>query len=67
MIFFVLILMQCFRAARVSIDNLQKSLKKMDSDIKNLETDLTNSKVPQDNDDQFYNVMLVSFLVKMIT
>ncbi|XP_077284054.1 protein diaphanous-like isoform X2 [Arctopsyche grandis] len=46
------------RAARVSIDNLQKSLKKMDSDIKNLETDLTNSKVPQDNEDQFYNVML---------
>lgn len=49
------------RAARVSIDNLQKALKKMDSDVKNLETDLVNSKVRQDEDDEFYSTMAVSF------
>lgn len=43
------------------MDNLQKSLKKMDSDIKGLEADLQNSKQPQDSEDCFYTVMAVSF------
>lgn len=45
------------RASRVSMENLQKALKKMDTDIKNLETDMVNSKVPQGPDDLFNEVM----------
>ncbi|GBP24839.1 Protein diaphanous homolog 3 [Eumeta japonica] len=45
------------RAARVSMENVQKALTKMDNDIKSLETDLTNAKVPQGPDDKFYEVM----------
>ncbi|XP_060808881.1 protein diaphanous isoform X2 [Amyelois transitella] len=45
------------RAARVSMENLQKSLKKMDSDIRALETDLNNSRVPQCPDDLFHETM----------
>ncbi|XP_045770390.1 protein diaphanous isoform X2 [Maniola jurtina] len=45
------------RAARVSMENLQKALKKMDNDIKALETDLNNSRVPQSPDDLFHETM----------
>ncbi|XP_072948697.1 protein diaphanous [Epargyreus clarus] len=45
------------RAARVSMENLQKALKKMDNDIRSLEMDLNNSKVPQCPDDLFHETM----------
>lgn len=45
------------RAARVSMENLQKSLKKMENDIRALETDLNNSRVPQSPDDLFHECM----------
>ncbi|XP_059482585.1 protein diaphanous isoform X2 [Neocloeon triangulifer] len=45
------------RAARVSVDTIGKTLRTMDTSIRNLETDLTNSKVPQNADDKFYDVM----------
>ncbi|XP_022824018.1 protein diaphanous-like [Spodoptera litura] len=45
------------RAARVSMENLQKALKKMENDIKALEMDLNNSRVPQCPDDLFNDSM----------
>ncbi|KAK6645426.1 hypothetical protein RUM43_001703 [Polyplax serrata] len=45
------------RASRVSLDNIQKILRQMDSSLKNLETDLQNSKVPQCDDDLFFTSM----------
>lgn len=45
----------------MSLDNIQKTLRQMDSSIKNLETDLANSKVPQSDEDKFAEVMGVSF------
>lgn len=45
------------KASRVSLDNVQKILRQMDSSIKNLETDLANSKIPQSDDDRFTEVM----------
>ncbi|XP_061381445.1 protein diaphanous isoform X6 [Danaus plexippus] len=45
------------RAARVSPENLQKALKKMENDIRSLETDLNNSRVPQCADDLFHETM----------
>ncbi|KAI8433337.1 hypothetical protein MSG28_015382 [Choristoneura fumiferana] len=45
------------RAARVSMENVQKALKKMDNDIRALETDLNNSRVPQCPDDLFHETM----------
>lgn len=45
------------RAARVSMENLQKALKKMENDIRALETDLNNSRVPQCPDDLFHESM----------
>lgn len=45
------------KASRVSLDNIQKILRQMDSSIKNLETDLLNSKVPQSDEDCFAEVM----------
>ncbi|KAL0858771.1 hypothetical protein ABMA27_011242 [Loxostege sticticalis] len=45
------------RAARVSMENLQKSLKKMENDIRALETDLNNSRVPQSPEDTFHEKM----------
>ncbi|XP_045508726.1 protein diaphanous isoform X2 [Colias croceus] len=45
------------RAARVSMESLQKSLKKMENDIRSLETDLNNSRVPQSPDDMFHECM----------
>ncbi|XP_026739587.1 protein diaphanous isoform X3 [Trichoplusia ni] len=51
------------RAARVSMENLQKALKKMENDIKSLEMDLNNSRVPQCPDDLF-NESMSSFAVE---
>ena len=49
------------RASRVSMDTIQKTLKQMDSSIKNLETDLKNaSKLAVTEDDKFLEVMGVS-------
>lgn len=48
------------RASRVSLENIQRTLKQMDSNIKNLEQDLANSKVPQSDQDLFAKVMTVS-------
>jgi len=46
------------RASRVSLDSIQKTLKQMDSSIKNLETDLKNaSKLAASEDDKFLEVM----------
>ncbi|KAF5285112.1 hypothetical protein FQA39_LY16801 [Lamprigera yunnana] len=45
------------KASRVSLDVIQKTLKQMDSSIKNLETDLSNNKLPQSDDDKFFETM----------
>lgn len=49
------------RAARVSTDTIQKYLRQMDANCRNLETDLSNCKMPQCDDDKFIEVMAVSF------
>ncbi|XP_066595144.1 protein diaphanous isoform X2 [Prorops nasuta] len=45
------------RASRVSLENVQRILRQMDSNIRNLEQDLTNARVPQSSDDLFSEVM----------
>lgn len=50
------------KASRVSTDIIQKALNIMESNVKNLETDLANNKISQDEDDKFSEVMGVSFL-----
>lgn len=45
------------RASRVSMDNVQKTLKQMDSSVKNLEMDLKNAKAAQSDEDKFLEVM----------
>ncbi|XP_074040398.1 diaphanous related formin 1 isoform X3 [Leptinotarsa decemlineata] len=45
------------QASRVSLDTIQKTLQQMDSNIRNLKTDLTNNRVPQGDDDKFLEVM----------
>nr|XP_034173007.1 protein diaphanous isoform X3 [Osmia lignaria] len=45
------------RASRVSLENVQRTLRQMDSNIRNLEQDLSNAKVPQSDDDRFVEVM----------
>jgi diaphanous 2 len=45
------------RASRVSLDTIQKTLKQMDSNIRNLQTDINNNRVPQSGDDKFLEVM----------
>ena len=46
------------KASRVSLESVQKTLKQMDSAIKNLETDLKNSaRTVQDKDDKFEECM----------
>lgn len=45
------------RAARVSIENIQKTMHQMTTSLKNLKSDLENSKVPQSPDDKFVEVM----------
>ncbi|XP_012224016.1 protein diaphanous isoform X2 [Linepithema humile] len=45
------------RASRVSLENVQRTLRQMDTNIRNLEQDLANAKIPQDNEDLFIDVM----------
>merc|ERR1719431_855432 len=46
------------KASRVSLESVQKTLKQMDSSIKNLEMDLKNSaRTVQDKDDKFEECM----------
>ncbi|XP_056641001.1 protein diaphanous isoform X2 [Diorhabda sublineata] len=45
------------QASRVSLDTIQKTLKQMDSSIRNLKTDVANNRVPQGDDDKFLEVM----------
>ncbi|KAJ8687905.1 hypothetical protein QAD02_023700 [Eretmocerus hayati] len=45
------------RASRVSLENIQRTLRQMDSNIRNLEQDLANAKVPQCDQDLFAKVM----------
>ena len=47
------------RASRVSLDTIQKTLKQMDSNIRNLQTDINNNRVPPGEDDKFLEVMEV--------
>lgn len=49
------------RASRVSLENVQRTLRQMETNIRNLEQDLTNAKVPQCDEDLFIDVMKVSF------
>lgn len=45
------------KAARVSLENIQKTMRQMNSSLKNLESDLSNNKLPQSEDDKFLEVM----------
>ncbi|KAK0082986.1 hypothetical protein PV325_009545 [Microctonus aethiopoides] len=45
------------RASRVSLENIQRTLRQMDSNIRNLEQDLLNSKVPLSSQDRFAEIM----------
>lgn len=45
----------------MSLDTIQKTLKQMDNNLKNLKTDLENNRIPQSDDDKFVEVMDVSF------
>lgn len=47
------------RASRVSMENVQRTLRQMESNIRNLEQDLANAKVPQSSDDLFADIMKV--------
>ncbi|XP_011337146.1 protein diaphanous isoform X1 [Ooceraea biroi] len=45
------------RASRVSMENIQRILRQMENNIRNLEQDLMNAKVPQCDEDLFIDVM----------
>lgn len=45
------------RASKISIETIQNTLNQMKIKIKNLQTDLQNSRVPQSEDDRFEEVM----------
>lgn len=45
------------KASRVSLENIQKTMRQMTNSLKNLESDLENNKVPQSADDKFQVVM----------
>lgn len=49
------------KASRVSLENVQRTLRQMDANIRNLEQDLNNAKMPQSDQDLFSQVMTVSF------
>lgn len=49
------------RASRVSLENVQRTLRQMDANTRNLEQDLSNAKIPQSDEDLFADVMGVSF------
>lgn len=45
------------KAARVSLENIQKTMRQLNSWLKNLESDLSNNKLRQSEDDLFMDVM----------
>ncbi|XP_055546474.1 protein diaphanous [Wyeomyia smithii] len=45
------------KASRVSLDNIQKTMRQINNSLKNLESDLNNNKIPQSDDDRFMEVM----------
>ncbi|XP_014210886.1 protein diaphanous isoform X2 [Copidosoma floridanum] len=45
------------KASRVSLENIERILRQMESNIRSLEQDLKNAKVPQNDQDRFSNVM----------
>ena len=49
------------RASRVSLENIQRTLRQMDANIRNLEQDLSNAKIPQSDQDLFAKVMTVNY------
>lgn len=49
------------KAAKISTETIQNTLRQMEINVKNLQTDLANSRVPQCDDDKFEEVMSVSF------
>lgn len=55
------------RASRVSLENVQRILRQMENNIRNLEQDLSNAKVPQCNEDLFVDVMRVSLSLFMFS
>jgi hypothetical protein len=54
------------RASRVSLENIQRTLRQMDANIRNLEQDLTNAKIPQNDKDLFAKVMTVQYIIIFI-
>lgn len=50
------------RASKMSTETIQNTLNQMKAKIKNLQTDLQNSRLAQSEDDKFEEVMSVSFL-----
>lgn len=45
------------KASRVSLETIQKTMRQMQSSLKNLESDLNNNKIPQCDDDKFSEEM----------
>ncbi|XP_046592694.1 protein diaphanous isoform X4 [Neodiprion lecontei] len=45
------------RASRVSLENVQRTLRQMDASLRNLEQDLSNARLPQNDNDRFGEVM----------
>lgn len=45
------------KASRVSLETIQKTMKQMSNSVKNLESALSNNKLPQCDDDKFTEVM----------
>ncbi|XP_049824358.1 protein diaphanous isoform X3 [Aethina tumida] len=45
------------KASKVSVDTVQKTLKQMDTSIKNLQQDIANNRLPQSDNDRFVEVM----------
>ncbi|XP_051163047.1 protein diaphanous isoform X3 [Leptopilina boulardi] len=45
------------RASRVSLENIQRTLRQMENNIKNLEQDVVNARIPQSDQDRFADVM----------
>lgn len=55
------------RASRVSLENIQRTLRQMENNIKNLEQDVVNARIPQSDQDRFADVMTVSFYLSFKT
>ncbi|XP_048510372.1 protein diaphanous isoform X3 [Athalia rosae] len=45
------------RASRVSLENVQRTLRQMDASLRNLEQDLANARLPQSDNDRFAEIM----------